>query len=86
MADNRPDSIKTNVIGGVLTAAVLGIGGAVWAFAPSAWKWFTDLLGSVWAHLTSPATVPTWWLYIFYAVGAAALLAVALVIRESFKK
>lgn len=86
MADKSPDSIKTNVIGGVLTAAVLGIAGGVWAFVPSAWKWFTDLLGSVWAHLTSPATVPTWWLYILYAVGAGVLLVVALAVRESFKK
>ncbi len=86
MADKSPDSIKTNVIGGVLTAAVLGIAGAVWAFVPSAWKWFTDLLASVWAHLTSPATIPTWWLYILYAVGAGVLLVVALIVRESFKK
>lgn len=86
MTGKSPDSIKTNVIGGVLTAAVLSIAGAVWAFVPSAWKWFTDLLTSVWAHLTSPAIVPTWWLYILYAVGAGALLVVALIVRESFKK
>jgi ribosomal protein S27E len=86
MADNSPDSIKNSVIGGVLTAAVLGIGGAIWAFVPDAWKWFTDLLGSAWEHLTSPATVPTWSLYVLYTVGAAALLVVALIVRESFKK
>lgn len=86
MTGGSRDSIKINVIGGVLTAAVLGAGGAVWAFAPSGWKWFAELLGSMWAHLTGPATVPTWWLYILYAIGTVALAAVVLIVRESVKK
>ena len=69
MADSSSDSIKTNVIGGVIAGAVLAIGGAVWAFAPGALKWFTDLLSSLWAHFSSSASVPTWWLYVLYVVG-----------------
>lgn len=74
MADSSSDSIKNNVIGGVVAGVVLAIGGAVWAFAPNAWKWFTDLVSSVWAHLTSSASVPTWWLYLLYAAGVAVLV------------
>jgi hypothetical protein len=77
MGDDSRDSIKTSVIGGVLTAAVLAIAGAAWGYLPG-WKWFTDHLTLIWAHLTSPATVPTWWLYILYAVGAGVLLVIAL--------
>ncbi|MBL8308014.1 MAG: hypothetical protein JNM33_15085 [Rubrivivax sp.] len=83
MTSSGSDSIKTNVIGGVIAGAVLAVGGAVWAFAPAAWKWFTDLLASIWAHLTSAATVPTWWLYILYAISAAAVLTVALRVRAA---
>ena len=74
MAESSSDSIKTSVIGGVLTAGVLAIVAFVWAFAPGAWKWFADLLVSIWAHLTSSASVPTWWLYVLYAISAVALL------------
>ena len=78
MADSSSDSIKNNVIGGVVAGVVLAIGGAVWAFAPNAWKWFTDLVSSVWAHLTSSASVPTWWLYVLYIAGAAWLVRIGL--------
>ena len=83
MAGTSSDSIKTNVIGGIVTAGVLAIVGAVWAFAPGAWIWFTHLLGSMWAHLTSAASVPTWWLYVLYAISAAVVLTVGLRVRKA---
>lgn len=80
------DTVKTNVIGGIITAVLLAGGSAVWAYAPGTWKWFVDALSAIWAHLMAPSRVSTWWLYILYAVGAGALLVVALIVRETLTK
>ena len=85
MIASSSNSIKSNVIGGVLTAGCLAIVAYIWAFAPGVWKWFTDLLASIWTHLTTPASVPTWWLYALYAISAITVLTLALRIRSAIK-
>lgn len=78
MTESTSNSIKSNVIGGVLTAGVLAIAGVVWAFAPGAWAWFTNLWALAWAYLTSSASLPMWLVYVLYIASAAWLIRIGL--------
>lgn len=83
MTKNASDSIRINVIGGVLTAFILGIGGAIWAFTPNAWAWIIHVISKSIDHLATPTSTPTWWLYVLYLALLAWIVVAALVIYAS---
>ena len=64
MAESDTSSIKTNVIAGLITAAIIGVIG----FAPGLWAWvsakFSSSWGTLWAHVTSSHEIPAWVLYL----------------------
>jgi membrane protein implicated in regulation of membrane protease activity/ribosomal protein S27E len=86
MAGNSSNSISNNVIATVIGGVVLAAGGAVWVFMPKVWTWVINSLAAVWAHLADPASVPTWWLYLLYAICGVAALVLAWRVYEANKK
>lgn len=69
MAESSSKSIRTEVVAGALTAIVVAIGGAIWAWVPSVWQWLATAWASVTTHLSRTASVPTWLLYLLYATA-----------------
>lgn len=60
MADDKHSSLTSQVIAGLIVAAVLG---AI-SFIPGAFKWGAEIAADFWSHLRGTSEFPNWSLYL----------------------
>lgn len=58
--DNKHSSITSQVIAGVVVAAIVG---AV-SFIPGVFKWLVEVASSIWSHIFGTSELPNWSLYL----------------------
>lgn len=82
MAESDSSSIKTNVIAGLITAAIIGAIG----FIPGLWAWVLAKISASWnafcAHIMSTHEVPSWALYLLAIPAFFWLSRIALAAHE----
>lgn len=60
VADNKSSSLTSQVVSGLLVAAVVG----VLSFVPDAFKWVAAVVSGFWSHLLGISAFPNWSLYL----------------------
>ncbi|WP_310447197.1 hypothetical protein [Thiobacillus sp.] len=73
MADDKHSSLSSQVIAGLIVAAVLG---AI-SFVPGAFKWVSEVATNFWSHLRGTSEFPNWSLYLLALMSIHTLVYLA---------
>lgn len=78
MTEDKNSSLATQVIAGLVVAAIIG---AV-SFVPGAFKWVVEVVSAFWNHLFGATTLPNWSLYLLALMSLNTIIySAALVIK-----
>ncbi|MFZ3184747.1 MAG: hypothetical protein WA173_11470 [Pseudomonas sp.] len=78
MTTARSSSILSQVIAGLIVAAIIGL----IAFLPGAFKWLSSIVSGILSHLRSTSELPNWSLYLLLSISSHSFIKIILSLKQ----